>query len=115
MIEILQTINKISDVNGCLIAENNGIVIMSDLSSDVNEQTLAAETSSKLNEIKKTLSLFKVGKLKRCILTGNQGSYLFSNIGNAFLVILIRKNANIGYVQIEAERHLDELREKMKL
>jgi CheY-specific phosphatase CheX/predicted regulator of Ras-like GTPase activity (Roadblock/LC7/MglB family) len=89
--------------------------IMSDLSSDVNEQTLAAETSGKLNEIKKTLSLFDVGNLKRCILTGKEGSYLFSNIGNAFLVIIIRKNANIGYVQIEVERHLDELKEKMKL
>ena len=115
MIEILQSINKIPDVEGCLVAENNGIVVMGDLESSINEENLAAASSSKMNEIKKSLSEFAAGGIERCTISGTGGSYMFLNIGNAYLIILIRKDANLGYIKIEAEKHLKDLKKKLKL
>lgn len=116
MQEILTRINKIAGVRGCAVVGTDGLVIASDMAQRVVPEAMGASTASVSQTVFAALQKLEAGPLKRYLLQGTDGGALLWALEcDAFVVVLLRKEANIGMVQVELKTMAEEIAARIRL
>ena len=115
MYEILDSVNKTRGVQGSLIMGKDGILVASDISTDVKDESVAAVASQVLGSLQGALRRMELGKFSRFVVTGSLGRVVMLDAGNALLIALLEPDVNMGLVAVELKRAAERLAEKTKL
>jgi hypothetical protein len=114
--QILAQVNKIAGVRGSLVIAPGGLVVESDLAGDEDPSALGALASSVSATLEGALRKLDFGSLHRYILSGPDGSAVLWSLGDSALVlVLLRKDVNIGMVLVELKDAARQLSEAIQL
>jgi predicted regulator of Ras-like GTPase activity (Roadblock/LC7/MglB family) len=91
-----------------MVITPDGIMVAAALGADVEEESVAAFTSSLLISLNKALAKLKArGSLTSCSLTGTAGSVSFFDMDNSYLVVVAEADTKIraGFDAIHSAIH----------
>ncbi len=103
---------RASDVVGSAVVTSEGMLMASDLPSDVADPRLvAAMAVAALGIGKRTVAELDQGMLQRVLITGSEGQTVVMSIGDAHLLtVLARSDANLGLVFWEMSKAVEEIK-----
>ncbi len=102
LIGILQDLKKIGEVLGSSAISRDGLVIASDLSKDIDEETFAAMSAAMQGAAETAVSELKQGSLRQIIINADKGRMIAISAGEtAILVILTTSKINLGLALLE--------------
>jgi len=113
--KILDEVNKIRGVQGSLVMGKDGMVVASDISTEVKDNAVAAVASQVLGSLQGALRRMDLGSFSRFVVTGSEGRIAMLDAGNALLIALLEPNVNMGLVGVELKRARDRVHERAKL
>ncbi len=99
----LEKLNGIPGVQGSMVITRDGIMVAASLGPDLNEDAVAALSSSLILTIKRGVSSTGVDlDPEEMILTAEEGKLVFLDLGNAFLVVVTQPQLRLssGLVEI---------------
>jgi hypothetical protein len=103
--EILQKLKKIGDILGSAVVSRDGLVVASDLSRDVDEDTFAAMSAAMQGAAETAVSELSQGELKQILVDAVKGRMLAIGAGKlAILVVLAKPSINLGLALLELKR-----------
>jgi len=103
--EILQKLKKIGDILGSAVVSRDGLVVASDLSRDVDEDTFAAMSAAMQGAAETAVSELSQGELKQILVDAVKGKMLAIGAGKlAILVVLAKPSINLGLALLELKR-----------
>jgi predicted regulator of Ras-like GTPase activity (Roadblock/LC7/MglB family) len=108
MREILKKLNQEPGIIGSMVITPDGIMVSAALGEGLEEDRVAAIISSLLVAVRRCLLELKTpGVIGSCILSAHQGKILFFDMGNAFLVVVAKRDIEIdaGIVAIRSAIH----------
>jgi predicted regulator of Ras-like GTPase activity (Roadblock/LC7/MglB family) len=100
---ILKRLKDVVGVKGCLVVSKDGIVVASNLSSQVQQDVVAAMAANVVRCTKRALEGQGLSDFARYTLTSGHGKMSFTDAGPAFLVVLMDRNVDLAPVDIEIE------------
>ena len=100
-IDILEKLNRGLGVRGSMVVTDDGIVVQSLLGKDLEEERVAAMSSSVIQTTQRALQAVGLPRFISYILTAAHGKMVFFDVSKAFLVVLTEKNVNIDLTLIE--------------
>jgi len=101
MEQILTEINKTPDVLGSCVVAEDGIVIASDLNSQLDGEMIGALISSIIRASKAVIEKMDYGELKGFLLEAEKNKLFFARCKFGFLVIITSPEANLGLIRVE--------------
>lgn len=113
LVSILKDLERrVSDILGSALVTNEGMLIASDLPSDVADPRLVAAMSvATLGIGKRTVAELDQGELQRVLITGKEGQTVIMSVGDAHLLtVLVRSDANLGLVFWEMSKAIEEIK-----
>jgi predicted regulator of Ras-like GTPase activity (Roadblock/LC7/MglB family) len=113
--KILQQLNKQVGVKGSMVVGEDGLVVMAELSEDMDKEFVAAMASSTLRSTKRALQLLGYEKFDRFILIAVHGRIVFVDIAPAFLLVVTDKNINIDFTLLEIDGAAHRIRNSWKI
>jgi predicted regulator of Ras-like GTPase activity (Roadblock/LC7/MglB family) len=113
--EILSVLNKTEGVYGSLIMGSDGLVIASELGTDVDENAVAAVGSQILSSLQGALRRMQMGGFRRFVVTGRDGKIILANAGSVILVLLLDLDANLGLVGVDVKDAILAIQEKLRM
>jgi len=102
MKEILHRLNDTAGIRGSMAMTQDGIMVASALGPDLEEDVVAALTSALLLAFRR--SLHQLGfreEVREFIITASDGKMVFVNLGNAFLVVVAKKDLELASTMVE--------------
>ncbi len=99
----LEKLNGIPGVQGSMVITRDGIMVAAQLGDDMNEDAIAALSSSLVLTLKRTFDpVGKETEPEEMILTATEGKLVFLDLGNAFLVVVTQPQLRLssGLVEI---------------
>lgn len=115
MYEILSRLNKTEGVHGCLIMGVDGLVIASELGSDVDENAVAAVGSQILSSLQGALRRMQMGGFQRFVVTGRDGKIILAKAGSVIVVLLLDLDANLGLVSVDIKEAIKDIQNKVRM
>lgn len=113
MREILQQLNENADILGSIVITPDGIMVAAALQPDLEEEKIAAFTSSLLLTLKKSLQqLNNSGSMSFCTINSTEGKLIFFDLENSFLVLVSRPNAQITSCMEEINHAITEIQNR---
>lgn len=97
MHRILQQLNQEVGVKGSMVVGEDGLVVMAELSEELDGEIVAAMASKMVRSTKRSLSLLGNANFDRSILVSSQGRIVLVNIEPASLLVIAEKNINLDY------------------
>ena len=104
MKELLSNLNGVPGIDGSMVITDDGIMVAEALGPQLDEDVIAALSSSLLIALKRALEPVDGGSTVEMILSADDGKLIFTNLGNAFLVVVTRPNLKLdtGLVEIRS-------------
>ena len=103
--KILEDLRKIGDMGGASIISRDGLIIASDLSSEIDGETFAAMSAAMMGAAETAVSELKQGSLSQIIADAEKGKLIGIGAGKtAILISLIKKDANLGLILLEMKK-----------
>ncbi len=115
MYEILDQVNKVRGVQGSIVMGKDGMVVASDISSEVKDEAVAAVASQVLGSLQGALKRMDLGTFRRFVVTGSLGRVVMLDAGSALLIALLEPDVNLGLVSVELKRAGERVQEKTHL
>ena len=113
MREILQKLNQQANILGSMVITPDGIMVAAVLQPELEEDKVAAFTSSLLITLKRGLSQLKTnGTLSFCTLNASEGKLVFFAMSNSFLVVVPQPNTQIASRIGAIEQAIDEIQKR---
>lgn len=110
LVEILKEIRKVGDVQGSSVISVDGLVIASDLSNDVDEETFAAMSAAMQGAAETAVSELEQGELNEIVIDADKGKLITIRAGSlAILVVLTKPEVNLGLILLEMGRASDKI------
>jgi len=107
---ILKGLGELGDVIGSSIVRRDGLLIASNLPSEVNAKAVAAMAAAIVGTSETSTKELDIGEFNQVIVNGSNGQYVSVGAGGeAILICLIKKTANLGLVLLEMERSAKKL------
>lgn len=103
MIEILNDLNKVAGVKGCMVVTQDGIVVNSALGSDLDQEAVAAVSSSLIMAAKRAFDKLGIKQFKRFIQVSSWGRMVFVDIEIAYLVVITTQNIKLDVIVMEID------------
>lgn len=105
LITILKELRKVGDIEGSSVVSRDGLIIASDLLSDVDTKTFAAMSAAMTGAAETATSELKRGNPEQIIVNSKLGSIIATGAGKkAILVCLIKPKANLGLVLLNMNK-----------
>jgi len=101
MERILIDLNKTPGIQGCFLVDSDGIIILSDFATDVNDEMMGALASSIINTTSKVVEKLNHGELQSFTFETDKSKLFFNNTKAGFLVAVTSPDANIGLIRME--------------
>lgn len=115
MQKILQQLNQEVGVKGSMVITSDGLVVISELSEELDEEIVAAMASSTIKYTKQSLKLLGTEKFDRLILTATYGRIVFIDIELACLLVVTDKKINIDFTLLEIDGAAQRLKKTWKM
>ncbi len=115
MQQILEQLNRVRGVGGCLLLSNDGLPMASALRSDIDETVLAAALASVVEQASRLCEKIGLGRNRLVQTLGAQGGILLLAAGPGFLGILMDPSANLALLQLEARPFAERIAQRLTL
>ncbi|MGD8237300.1 MAG: roadblock/LC7 domain-containing protein [Armatimonadota bacterium] len=109
---ILRNLTRVSGVQGTVLVDRDGMVILSDLEADVEDERVGAMAASIVATVEDSLQKVHRGPLIHLQMDAEEGKILVQEAGKALLVVLTEKAVNIGLIRLEMKTAAGELRQQ---
>jgi hypothetical protein len=103
VIEILQDLNKVAGVKGCMVVTQDGIVVNSALGSDLDQDIVAAVSSALIKSARDSQDKLGYKPFKRFIQVSSWGRMVFVDIEIAYLVVITTQNIKLDVIVVEID------------
>ena len=101
---VLKDLGRINGVNGSLVVGKDGLIIESEVSSDVDSELVAAMSSAVFCTAERSAEEMKHEPLKQVMIEGSKGKTLMIDAGEGILVVITDIEINLGLIRIEMRR-----------
>jgi len=115
MQEILDKLNAVRGVGGCLVLSRDGLPMASALRQGADENALAAALATAIDHGQTLGNRLDLGAVKMVQSLSVQGGVLVLNAGNGFLAIVMDPGANLALLQIEARPFAERVAQRLTL
>lgn len=115
MRSILTQLNKTQGVWGSMIVGRDGILIAADFSVEAQEAQMAAIASQMLVAVDGALKRIGMGNFKRFVIGGSDNKLVIVNAGQTILMVLLKRDVNMGLVNLDIKQATDALISNSKL
>ncbi len=113
--QVLKSLVRVGDVEGAAIVTRDGLLIVSNLSQDVNADTFAAMAATMTGAAETAISELKKGLLQRVIAESREGKLISRGAGpNAVLVTMLLSKANLGLVLLEMDKATKKIEKELE-
>ena len=109
MEHILGELNKTSDIIGSCIVAEDGIVIASDLQSELDADMVGALISSVIRASRQTVEKMEYGDVKNFMLEAERNKLFFARCKFGFVVVVTGPEANLGLIRVEIKNAIKQL------
>jgi uncharacterized protein len=110
---ILKDLGRINGVNGSLVVGKDGLIIESEVASNIDSELVAAMSSAVFGTAERSAEEMKHEPLTQVMIEGERGKTLMIDAGEGILVVITDIKVNLGLIRIEmrrsAERVIDQL------
>jgi predicted regulator of Ras-like GTPase activity (Roadblock/LC7/MglB family) len=113
MREILARITRVHGVRGCMLLDQEGLIVAEDLRADVSADAVGAAASEVLRNLANAAGRLDFGEIRRFTLTGRDARCAAVPVGKTLLLVLIEPNANQAMVWVEITEAAKELAKKL--
>jgi len=103
VIEILQDLNKVAGVKGCMVVTQDGIVVASALGSDLDQEAVAAVSSSLIQASRRAVEKLGHKMFRRFVQVSSWGRMVFIDIEIAYLVVITSQNIKLDVIVMEID------------
>jgi hypothetical protein len=107
--DILDRLNRINGVKGSMVVGKDGIVVAADFADEVKEDAVAAVSSTILSSLDGALKRMEMGKFKRFVITGSDAKIVLMKGRNTLVLVLLKKDINIGLVGVEIREAVNDI------
>jgi hypothetical protein len=111
---ILSKLNRTPGVMGSMIVNRDGVVVASELADELDENGLGAVSSSVLAALEGALTRLNMGKLSRFVISGSESKLALVDAGPAMLLVVLKRDVNLGLVNVELKTAAVDLAQKAK-
>ncbi len=101
MRKILQDLGECVGVRGCLLVTRDGIVIASELTADLEEESIGAIASSLVLSVVESLGEADFGAFEHYVIDATSGKMVLVDAEVAFLVVVTDKDINLDITMID--------------
>lgn len=101
MREVLKKLNTTPGIKGSLVLTPDGIVVASELSSELDEDTTAALVGNVVTQTTRLLAIGRYPSMDSMILTATRGKIVIQNCENCFLVVVTNQFINLDLTLLE--------------
>jgi predicted regulator of Ras-like GTPase activity (Roadblock/LC7/MglB family) len=115
MQEILDKLNRVRGVGGCLVISNEGLPMITALRQGTDESEISATLGTLLGSAQHLGDQLKLGKAKAMQAIASAGGLLLLPAGPAYLAILMDPTANLALLQLEARPFAERLAQRLSL
>lgn len=115
MQDILAELVRVRGVGGCLVLDQDGLVIESMLRQDIDAQALAAALGGLLAALGRLSQELHLGRLGSFGGFAEQGGLLLCAAGPAQVCVLCDAQANPALLRLELKPHLDRIAQRLAL
>jgi hypothetical protein len=84
--------NKVEGIDASAVVSKEGLIVASDLGSDISEMHIAAMAAILLSTSENVLVELKKGTLDVCIIQGNEGKFIIMDAGMDFILVCVLNN-----------------------
>ena len=107
---VKQLTNTTPDLEGAALIDHDGLMIAAALSSDVDEDSMAAMGAALLGLGERIVGELARGDFQMVMLRGTEGLVILVNAGdNGVLAALASKKAKLGLIFLDVQRTAEEL------
>jgi predicted regulator of Ras-like GTPase activity (Roadblock/LC7/MglB family) len=97
MKQILEELNAEVGVKGSIVLTNDGLVMAAQIGGTLDHDTVAANASTTLLEIRKALRAVGIDGFSKFICNSRFGKMVFVETGEMYLVVVLDKSINLDY------------------
>lgn len=116
MRDILEQINRINGVRGSLLVGPDGLPVVTNLPTGEDGNRLAARAATISHTLESTTVKLKLGTMKRYIMNGTSGCAVLLVINShASILVLLRKDVNMGLILVELKQAAEKLGDRIQL
>lgn len=101
MRDVLKNLNTAAGVKGSLVVTPDGIVVASELSTELDEDTTAALAGNVVTQTVRLLETGQYDEMDRMILTATRGKIVIEHLGNCHLVVVTNQFINLDVTLLE--------------
>ncbi len=112
---ILKNINSMGGVEGSAVVTRDGLLIESDISSNVDSETFAAMSATMFGAAETALMELDKGMVDNVMIESKEAKVMVTGAGsNAILVLMVSAKINIGLVFVEIRKAASKIEKIIK-
>lgn len=100
MRQVLGDLNKEVGVKGSMVLTRDGVVVASEIPPPLNGDQVAAIASGTIQRINRSLRDIGSGEFTRFLFNSTYGKMIFTETGEAYLVVVLEKHINIDFTML---------------
>ncbi len=109
---LLKNLNEVPCVQGSMVITDDGIMVAAALGPDLEEDAVAALSSSLVMTLRRSLREFCGEIPEEMVLTADKGKLIFLSLGPAYLVVVTKKNLKLETDLVEIRSMARKLRHR---
>jgi predicted regulator of Ras-like GTPase activity (Roadblock/LC7/MglB family) len=109
MYEILEELNKTVGVTGSMIVGQDGIIIASDLHTQLEDEAVGAVAASIVSTVQKSMTRLSKDNLKQIMVEGSGGKLFLTDVGVGILAVTTDPQVNVGLIRLEIKNAADKV------
>lgn len=110
MHEILEELNKTSGVNGSMIVGKDGIVIATNLRTQLKDEEVGALAASIISTVQKSMSRLSNDALKQVTVEASNGKLFLTDAGIGILAVTTDPQVNVGLIRLEVKNAAEKVK-----
>lgn len=108
---ILKDLGRINGVNGSLVVGKDGLIIETEVPSDIDAELVAAMSSAVFGTAERSAEEMKHEPLEQVMIEGSRGKTLMIDAGEGILVLITDIDINLGLIRIEMRRSAERVKD----
>ncbi len=108
---ILKDLGRINGVSGSLVVGKDGLIIESEVPSDIDSELVAAMSSAVFGTAERSAEEMKHEPLEQVMIEGSRGKTLMIDAGEGILVVITDIEINLGLIRIEMRRSSERVKD----
>jgi len=113
--DLLKNLNEVPCVQGSMVITDDGIMVAAVLGPELDEDTVAALSSSMVMTMRRSLRPFCGEIPDEILLTADRGKLIFLSLGVAYLVVVTKKHLKLESDLVEIRSIARKIRHRCEM